>query len=413
MGIEVLFEPHRIGKLVIRNRFVRASTSETMCHPDGSVSEDYIGLYRTLARGGAGLILTGHIFVHPRGRYQARQAGIHDDAMIPGFRRLTKEVHEDGGVIFAELGHAGSQCRVESILPLAPSPIKNFISNRMPQEATEADIQQAIKCFGRGALRAKEAGFDGVHVHAGHGYLISEFSSPFSNERTDYWGGDANRRSRFVLAVYREIRAAVGPDFPVTIKLGMADSMPGGLEIPESVERALALAEAGVDAIEVSVGIMHVATNASIGRFVGVTPRRAMEDWLIHRAIYPASREAYFLPGAEALRARMRGTPMMLVGGIRTTQMMEKLVGEGIVDFVSMARPFIREPDFPNQVKAGRRGMVDCVSCNICSAHEGIDPVQCWRTDKFKLFEHLMYRIKTRLVSATVRSNSAEAHKAR
>ncbi len=397
MGTEVLFEPHRIGKLTIRNRFVRASTSETMCNPDGIASDDYIGLYRTLARGGAGLILTGHMFVHPRGRYQKRQAGIHDDAMIPGLSRLTKEVHEDGGTIFAELSHAGSQCRVESIAPLAPSPIENFISKRMPQEASEADIQEVIKAFGQGARRAREARFDGIHVHAGHGYLISEFSSPHSNERTDHWGGDADRRSNFIMAVYREIRAAVGPDFPVTIKLGMADSMPGGLEIPESVERALALAEAGADAIEVSVGIMHVSTNSSIGRFVAVTPRRALEDWVVHRAIYPSSPQAYFLPGAEALRARMKTTPMMLVGGIRSTEMMEKLVGDGIVDFVSMARPYIREPDFPNQVKAGRRGVVDCVSCNICAVHEGIDPLQCWRTSKRKLFEHLMYRVKIRI----------------
>ena len=365
-----------------------------MCAPDGSITDQYISLYRALARGGAGLILTGHMFVHPRGRYTHRQAGLHADELVPALRSFTRAIHADGGTIFAELGHAGSQCRDPAIVPLAPSPVANFISQRQPAEATAAEIEEVVQAFGQAARRAREAGFDGVHIHAGHGYLISEFSSPHGNRRNDDWGGDAARRGRFVIAVYRAARSAAGPDFPVTVKLGMADSMPdGGLQLDESIERALALEEAGIDAIEVSVGIMHLMTK-SLGQFVGVTPRRAIEDLVIHRMVYPAGAEGYFLPYARALKARLKKTPVILVGGVRTTGFMQRVIRDGDADFLSMARPFIREPDLPNQIKAGRRGLVSCVSCNICADHEGLEATRCWRLDKRDLLRHLAFRVR-------------------
>ncbi|MSP52574.1 MAG: hypothetical protein EXQ91_09370, partial [Alphaproteobacteria bacterium] len=186
----------------------------------------------------------------------------------------------------------------------------------------------------------------------------------------------------------------VGPDFPVTVKLGMIDSMPeGGLGLAESIERAVALEAAGADAIEVSIGIMHVSTNRSTGWFVAVSPRRAVQDLVFHRILYPATPEAFFRPNARALKQRLKRAPIILVGGIRSTEVMESVLAEGDADFVSLARPFIREPDLPNQIKAGRRGLVDCVSCNVCAEHEGIHATQCWRTPKHKLLEHLMFRV--------------------
>ena len=301
MAVEMLFEPGRIGPITVKNRFVRAATSETMSQPSGAITDAYRTLYRDLARGGAGLILTGHMFVHPRGRYFHRQAGIHSDSLVPSLRQFTSMIHDEGGTIFAELGHAGSQCRDPDVTPMAPSPVENFVSARAPASATEAEIEEAIASFGQGARRAREAGFDGVHIHAGHGYLISEFSSPHGNRRDDDWGGDAARRSRFVLAVYGAVRAAVGPDFPVTVKLGMADSMEeGGLQLEESLDRAVALEDAGVDAIEVSVGIMHLLTK-SAGEFVGVTAKRAFQDLVAHRLFYPAVPEG-LLPAGGAGR---------------------------------------------------------------------------------------------------------------
>ena len=394
MAVEMLFEPGRIGPITVKNRFVRAATSETMSQPSGAITDAYRTLYRDLARGGAGLILTGHMFVHPRGRYFHRQAGIHSDSLVPSLRQFTSMIHDEGGTIFAELGHAGSQCRDPDVTPMAPSPVENFVSARAPASATEAEIEAAIASFGQGARRAREAGFDGVHIHAGHGYLISEFSSPHGNRRDDDWGGDAARRSRFVLAVYGAVRAAVGPDFPVTVKLGMADSMEeGGLQLEESLDRAVALEEAGVDAIEVSVGIMHLLTK-SAGEFVGVTAKRAFQDLVAHRLFYPAAAEAYFLPAARAARQRLKRVPLILVGGIRTTDTMGRILAEGAADYISMARPFIREPDLPNRIIAGKRGLVDCVSCNVCMEHEGHDPLQCWRIDKWMLLRHLLFRLR-------------------
>lgn len=394
MSIELLFEPGRIGPITVKNRFVRAATSETMSKPSGEITEAYEKLYRDLARGGAGLILTGHMFVHPRGRYFHRQAGIHEDSLVSSLRQFTTMIHGEGGTIFAELGHAGSQCRDPGITPLAPSPVANFVSAREPAAASEAEIDEAVNAFGHGARRAREAGFDGVHIHAGHGYLISEFSSPHGNRRDDDWGGDAARRSRFLMAVYQAVRAAVGADFPVTVKLGMADSMAeGGLRLEESLARAAALEEAGVDAIEVSVGIMHLLTK-SAGEFVGVTAKRAIQDLVVHRLIYPAAKEGYFLAAAQAAKQMLKHTPIILVGGIRTTETMGRVLAEGTADFISMARPFIREPDLPNKIIAGKRGLVDCVSCNICMEHEGHDPLQCWRIDKRMLLNHLLFRLR-------------------
>ncbi len=388
MSIDKLFEPARIGPLTIENRFVRSATSETMSSADGTITEDYTNLYLDIARGGAGLIFTGHIYVHPRGRYIQYQAGVHDDSLIAPYKRFTDRIHDAGGTIFGELGHAGSQSRDPTVTPLAPSPVENFISAREPAEATEADIKEAIEAFGHGARRLREAGFDGVHVHAGHGYLISEFSSPHANRRNDDWGGDAERRGRFVLEIYRAIRREVGDDFPVTFKLGMADSMDeGGLTIDESVPRAVQLEAEGLDALEVSVGIMHLLTK-SAGEFIGVSFARAWQDMVIHRLWTPAGDEGYFRDHAQAVKKVLENIPVILVGGIRRTETMADIVVSGDADFISMSRPFIREPDLPNKIKDGKRGLVDCVSCNICLEHEGTEPTQCWRSDKRRLLRH-------------------------
>lgn len=394
MSVDQLFEPARIGALNIKNRFVRSATSETMSRDDGVITEDYARLYLDIARGGAGLIFTGHIYVHPRGRYIGRQAGIHDDAAIEPYKRFTERIHDAGGTVFGELGHAGSQSRDPAVTPLAPSPVENFISARRPTAASVADIEEAIEAFGQGARRLREAGFDGVHVHAGHGYLISEFSSPHANHRDDDWGGDAERRGRFVLEVYRAIRRQVGDDFPVTFKLGMADSMDeGGLAVEESLPRAAQLEAEGLDAIEVSVGIMHLLTKSS-GEFIGVSPGRAWRDLVIHRLWTPAGEECYFRDHARAVRKVLERIPVILVGGIRRTETMADIVASGDADFVSLSRPFIREPDLPNRIRDGKRGLVDCVSCNICLEHEGSEPTQCWRADKRKLLRHAWWVLR-------------------
>ncbi|MFQ5913908.1 MAG: NADH:flavin oxidoreductase [Nitrospinota bacterium] len=384
------FEPGRIGSLTLKNRFIRSATSETMASERGEVTEPLKTLYRDLARGGVGLIFTGHLYVHPTGQYYFRQTGIYADSLIAGLTELARTVHEAGGKIFAQLAHAGSQCRVPSVEPLAPSVVPNALTDRMPNEISPRQIEEMIEAFGDAARRAVEAGFDGIHIHSANGYLASEFNSPHANRREDEWGGDAERRSRCLFSIYRRVRDVAGPDFPVALKLGVADTVDGGLTVEESVERAARLEAMGLNAIEVSCGVMKKGSD-SCGEYAGVGPKRAMQDWLFHRLGSSPGPEAYFLPFAQAMKKRLK-IPVILVGGLRTTETMERILASGDADFLAMARPYIREPDIVNQIQNGRRGLVNCTSCNLCLLHEGKDSLRCWRKNTRLLLYHAYCR---------------------
>ncbi|HXL65333.1 MAG TPA: NADH:flavin oxidoreductase, partial [Xanthobacteraceae bacterium] len=227
--------PGNIGGLVVKNRLIRAATSETMATASGEATDELVRLYSDLARGGAGLIITGHIYVEPRGQYEPRQLGLDRDERVAPLARVTDAVHRHGGRIFAELSHAGSQSLIPEIVPLAPSIVPNAIFARPPVEMTKADIGDVIAGFADAAARAQRAGFDGVHLHSGNGYLLSQFNSPFANRRDDHWGGDPQRRARFILEVYRAMRRATGVDFPVTARLGLADAVADGLAISDGL----------------------------------------------------------------------------------------------------------------------------------------------------------------------------------
>lgn len=234
-----------------------------------------------------------------------------------------------------------------------------------------------------------QAGFDGVHMHGGHGYLISEFSSPYTNRRTDRWGGDAERRGRFAEAVVEAVRRAVGADVPVAMKLGVCDAIPGGgLTLDEGLALAERLERAGLDAIEVSVGLTVPGTGSS-RTYVAVDRRRAWQDGLLHRLASAPTPESYFAEWARAVKARVR-IPVILIGGLRRIETMERMLREGVADFVSLARPFVREPDLVRTIAAGRAGLVACTSCNICLMHEGRDALRCWRRSWGDLLEHAL-----------------------
>jgi 2,4-dienoyl-CoA reductase-like NADH-dependent reductase (Old Yellow Enzyme family) len=180
-------------------------------------------------------------------------------------------------------------------------------------------------------------------------------------------------------------------DFPVTMKLGMIDAVEGGLGLEEAIPRAERLVASGLQAIEVSCGLMKAPTD-SANTYVAVGPRRAVEDLLLHRVLGSPRDEAYFRPSARALKSAV-DTKVILVGGIRSTAMMRDVLASGDADFVAMARPLIREPDLPAQIQAGREGLVDCTSCNLCLIHEGHHPLQCWRTPRTRLLQHVIYRL--------------------
>lgn len=390
MSPDPLFQPARIGSLEVRNRFVRAGTSESMAGPDGEVTDALLTLYGNLSEHQIGLIITGHLYCDERGRYAVGQTGISDDRLLPGLARLTQAVHRHGGAIFAQLAHAGSQSRVPGNRALAPSAVPNPLTGLHVSPAPEAEVEAAVGSFGSAAARAVRAGFDGVHIHGANGYLISEFSSPIANSRSDAWGGSARRRDQFALRVVEAVRSAVPPGFPVTLKLGFVDAVPGGLSLDESVARAARLVEAGVDAVEVSCNLMRAPTD-SARQYVAVDARRAVADLLVHRVLQPPGAEAYFAPWARALRAHVP-TQIVLVGGIRRTQTARSLLESGTADFIALARPLIREPDLVAQIADGREGRFDCTSCNLCLQHEGHHALRCWRTPRRRLLQHAAYR---------------------
>lgn len=396
-----ILEAGRIGPVPLPNRIIRAATSESMGGPNGEVTDELVALHEALARGGVGLAFTGHMYVEPRGRYGHAQTGIHTDRAVPGLRRLTEAVHAQGGRIFAQLGHAGSQTEADDLEPIAPSPVDNMMTGRSVAAASAEELDGTIAAFAAAAHRAEGCGFDGVHIHGANGYLISEFRSPLTNQREDRWGGDARAREEFPLAVVRAVRDAMGPEMGLSMKLGFEDVVPGdGLRLDQALEGAKLLAEAGLHAIEVSANLMKDYVSASIRAYIAVDRRRAVEDLLPHRLAKAPVPEAYFLDYARKLRELDTGIGIVLVGGLRRTQTMEAILKRGDADFLALSRPLIREPDLVAQIEAGRTGMVDCVSCNICVMHEQRHGLRCWRTPRRRLLQHLFHRLSGRTVPA-------------
>lgn len=391
MPTPIYLTPGRIGRVALRNRLVRASTSETMATDAGAATPALVKLYEDLATGGAGLLLTGHIFVTADGQCTPRQIGLHEDRLVDGLAELTRRVHAHGARIFAELSHAGSQTMMPGLTPLAPSGRSSAIYPGAPRAMTEAEIGAVIAAFGDAARRAVAAGFDGIHLHGGNGYLMAQFASPASNLRDDDWGGDAARRGRFASAILAAVRAAVGPDVPVTARLGMLDSTPGGLTLAEGLDRLAGLAAEGLDGVEPTYNLM-ASYRENIRPYVAVRAGRALRDWVLPRLWAAPAPEAYYRPLARAVRERVN-LPLILVGGVRSTATMQAVLAAGDADFLSFARPFVREPDFPAQLAAGRQGLLDCVSCNICLAHDGYDALQCWRHSSRDLARHALWRL--------------------
>lgn len=390
-----LLSPGKIGGVETRNRIIRSATSESMADERGFITDPYQKLHLRLARGGVGLIFTGHSAVSSNGRYIRGMTEISRDEHIGPLRDFTERIHGEGARIFMELNHAGSQSRVPDMTPIAPSVVPNPQFHRTPREAGEAEIREVISAFGTAAARVREAGFDGVHVHAGHGYMISEFLSPMSNRRRDAWGGSLENRQRFGLEVYRAMRRAVGDDFPITWKLGLQDFVPDGLTLEEGLDTAVAFDREGIDAIEASAGLMSPAAESAV-QYAAVSRRRALEDKLLHRMLARPRPGAYFYEWARMLRERVACT-VILVGGLRNVDVMERALSEGVAEFVSLARPLIREPDLVAQIERGRRDQFACTSCNICLMHEGVHPLRCWRTSNRALAAHAFYRLTGQL----------------
>ena len=345
-----IFDETRINGLMLANRLVRSATWEGMCAADGRPTDKLANYYALLAKGGVGLIITGYAFIRPDGMQLRGQLGAHTDDYAEAMRHLTDVVHRVGGKICLQLAHAGGQTttRVIGRQPVAPSVVHVPQYPELPAALSIKDIRELVAGFARAAKRGQEWGFDAVQLHAAHGYLINQFLSPHTNQREDGYGGSIENRSRFLLEVCREVRAAVGPHYPLLIKLNGSDNLDGALTLDEGALVARYLDEEGVDAIEVSGG-----TPASGGQ----SP--------VRQGINRREQEAYNLPLAYRIK-NVVGCPVMVVGGMRSYEVVEGIIRRAEADYVAMSRPLIREPGLPGRWQEGDEGRASCISCNGC-----------------------------------------------
>jgi len=355
MELKNLFSPGKIGNVQIKNRIIRSATSENMAAKDGQVSDQLIKVYTELARGGTGLIITGGLAVHPSSTLTRCAPCLYDDAFLPGQKKLVKAVHDYSECrIAAQLVHTGRQTGNRKYQPVAPSPIPDKIVNRVPRELKTEEIGDVIKMFVDAGRRAYESEYDAIQLHAAHGFLLSNFISPYSNKRTDEYGGDTQRRTKVLVEIYDQLRDEVGKNFPITIKLQTQDGAPGGLTSEEGKEIAKIVADAGYDAIEPSGG----GGESIIGES-GI-------DGLPSRVIKSPEDENYFLPTVNEIKPIVNDCPVILMGGVRNPLSAEKVLREKAAEFISMSRPLIYEPDLPNRWKNGDTSPALCTSCNEC-----------------------------------------------
>jgi 2,4-dienoyl-CoA reductase-like NADH-dependent reductase (Old Yellow Enzyme family) len=344
--MSILAAPLRLPSgSVLANRLTKAATSECLADPDtGAPTDHLIRLYERWGKSGAGLLITGHVIVHPTGLAEVGNTVVQDDRHLAQLRRWAEAAQANGAALWMQINHAGRQSpRRLSPQPLAPSPVamKGFAGVFKPPRAlTEAEIEALIARYAGAAAVARAAGFAGVQLHAAHGYLINQFLSPRLNRRDDAWGGDAQRRSRFLLEIVRAVRTATGPAFPIGVKLNSADFQRGGFTIEESMDVARALEAAGIDLLEVSGGNYEMPSMMSGG------------EMLAEQRQSSAEREAYFLDYAKRIRS-VTALPIMLTGGMRSRDVMTGAIESGAVDVIGMARPMIHTPELPGKLLDG------------------------------------------------------------
>ncbi len=370
-----LFTRGTMGSLVLRNRTIRSAAFEGMC-PGGVPSQSLLEYHRSVAAGGIGMTTLAYVAVVDGGRTFSHQAWMSQEN-VPHFRKITDAVHREGAAASVQLGHAGnmSDSKVSRVRAMAPSGKFCLYGLTLPKKMTAADIEDLVKAHGVAVRRAREAGFDAVEIHAGHGYLISQFLSPYTNRRTDGYGGSLENRARFMREVMREVRKAAGGKIAVVVKTNLEDGFPGGMTGEEGIEVARMLEAEGADALVLSGGFV---SRTSLYMLKGHTPHREMAAMQTNPLIrigmklfsrimiedYPY-REAFFLEQAREVRKRVK-LPLVYVGGLVSRPVIENVLEEGF-EFVSLARALVVEPDFINKIKKDPSHVSPCLACGPCN----------------------------------------------
>lgn len=342
-----LFSTGKIGRLEVKNRLVMAPMVRNYADAEGFVTPKYIAHIERIARGDVGTMILEASFIRQDGKGFAHELGVHSDEVLPGLRRLVEVAHKHGAAIGPQLYHAGRQTSsaITGLQPVAPSLIPDPTINEVPRALTADDIRWIVQDYAKAAGRAKEAGCDFVEIHGAHGYLITQFLSPFSNARDDEYGGPLENRMRFVSEVVQAVRNAVGPEFPITIRISADEMVPGGLTLDESTKIAKYLEGLGVNAIDVSVG-----NYASFSRGYMIAPM--------------ARDDALLVPFAERIKHAVN-IPVIAVGKIREPDFANNIVSSGKADFIALGRPLLADPDWPQKAKEGHAGDINkCIACN-------------------------------------------------
>jgi len=350
-----VFSKCKIGGVELSNRLVRSATWEGMATEKGEVTDKLVSYTGTLAKGGVGLIISSHMYIERTGQASPWQIGIYDDSLIPGLTRLTEIAHKSKAKIFAQLNHGGCHAPLEltGMPPFGVSAINTPRGGQALAMSSTA-VKNRIMLFANAAARAIEAGFDGIQLHCAHGYLISQFLSPFYNKREDEWGGQFEDRIHFLLETIRAVRIRTGAH-PLTIKLNTSDFIDGGLTPEQMLEVVKLLEGSGIDAIELSGGTVNPD-----GKYTST------------RTYDPSSpeEEGYYIEEAKKYK-EISKIPLMLVGGFRSLERISQILSDGIADFVSLGRPLIREPGLPKRWKSKKtdnKHRAECISCNGCRA---------------------------------------------
>jgi 2,4-dienoyl-CoA reductase-like NADH-dependent reductase (Old Yellow Enzyme family) len=324
---------------VLPNRLAKAAMGEGLADTKGAPGEALRRLYDRWAQGGSGLLITGNVMVDRRARGETRDVILEDSRDMPALKRWSEASTSRGVPIWMQINHPGRQCVSPHPVSASDVPMsKGFGIFARPRALDEAESLEIIQRFATTAALAREGGFTGVQIHGAHGYMISQFLSPLTNHRTDDWGGSPENRRRFLLAIVKAIREAVGPDFPISVKLNSADFQRGGFTEEESMAVVKALDAERIDLLEVSGGTYESAAMTGTTKDAPKASTRA--------------REAYFLDYAERVR-RTISTPLMVTGGFRTHEGMGAALAGGGVDVVGLARPLAQEPDLPAQLLNG------------------------------------------------------------
>ncbi|WP_082153018.1 FAD-dependent oxidoreductase [Brenneria goodwinii] len=362
MKIENIFTPYYIGKCRIPNRLVVPAMVANMC-PDGNASEQYIRYHEEKAKGGWGLIITEDYRINEHAAGYPAVAALYDESQIPSHKRFTDIIHQYDTKVFCQIYHAGRQAnhRVNGgVRPVSCSPVPCPWNKEIPRELTVEEIRQLVKDFGATALNAQKAGFDGIEIHAAHGYLIHEFLSPNCNHRIDEYGGTYINRMRFLKEIMAEVRKQVGDDFPISVRFSAQENTEGGRRMFESRQMLMDIEEMGADVIHLSNGMYGIRSSIGI-----VASFFQQHGWNMDLAAEAKS----FLK-----------IPVITVGRISEPAMAEDIIASGKADFVAMGRASLADPYWPNKAKAAAdndiRHCIGCLQGCTASTYQGV-PIYC------------------------------------